>query len=76
MKRTVSLILAVIIALGAVLSGLNLGVVSCLQSDALFMTYVGTGLPNIGQIRSGLPYTVLTAVLSAAGFLAAGMLSA
>ncbi len=64
------------VALGAVLSGLNLGVVSCLQSDALFMTYVGTGVPNIGQIRSGLPYTALTAVLSAAGFLVVGMLCA
>ncbi len=66
--------LSVWVALGAVLSGLNIGVVNCLQSDALFMTYVGTGVPNITQIRTGLPYMALSALIAAAGFLVAGLI--
>ena len=63
-----------LIVLGATLSGLNIGVVSCLQSDALFMTYAGTGVPNITQIKTGLPYVVLAGVLSAIAFLIVGFL--
>ena len=65
--------LSVWIALGAILSGINIGVVSCLQSDALFMTYAGTGVPNITQIRTGLPYMAVSGILAALGFLAAGL---
>ena len=62
------------LAIGAILSGANLGAVTCLQSDALFMTYAGTGVPNITQVKSGLPYTALTALLACLGFLVAGFL--
>ena len=62
-----------LIALGATLSGLNIGVVSCLQSDALFMNYAGTGVPNITQIKAGLPYVILAGGLSAVGYLLVGL---
>ena len=61
-------------ALGATLSGLNIGVVCCLQSDALFMTYAGTGVPNITQIKSGLPYVLLAGGLTALSYLLIGFI--
>lgn len=63
-----------LIALGATLSGLNIGVVSCLQSDALFMNYAGTGVPNITQIKAGLPYVILAGGLSAIAYLLVGII--
>ena len=62
------------IALGALLSGANFGAVMCMQSDALFMTYAGTGISNITQIRAGLPYVALSAAAACAGYLIVGII--
>ena len=62
------------IAVGALLSGANFGAVMCMQSDALFMTYAGTGVPNLTQIKTGLPYTALSFILACAGYFVVGLL--
>ncbi len=63
-----------VIALAALLSGANLGILNCLQSDALFMTYAGSGVPNVTQIKTGLPYMALAAFLAAVGYLIIGLI--
>ena len=62
------------IAVGALLSGANFGATMCLQSDALFMTYAGTGVPNITQIKTALPYVTMAVLISCAGYLMAGLI--
>lgn len=62
------------IAVGALLSGANVGAITCLQSDALFMTFAGTGVGNITQIKTGFPYIALAAGAAAIGFLITGLI--
>ena len=62
------------IAVGALLSGANFGETMCLQSDALFMTYAGTGVPNITQIKTALPYVTMAVLISCAGYLLVGLI--
>ena len=61
------------IAVGALLSGANFGATMCLQSDALFMTYAGTGVPNVTQIKAALPYVAMAVLISCAGYLIVGL---
>ncbi len=62
------------IAAGALFSGANFGAIMCLQSDALFMTYAGTGVPNIAQIKSALPYVMMALLISCGGYLIVGLI--
>ena len=62
------------VAVGALLSGANFGAIMCMQSDALFMTYAGTGVPNVTQIKAGLPYVAMAFGVSCIGYLITGFL--
>ena len=59
----------------AIMSGVTLGCNCCFYADPVFMTSAGTGVSNMSLVRTTAPYAVLLAVLTAAGYVAAGFLT-
>ncbi len=64
----VSLIIA------ALMSGVVFGSVLCFYSDVVFMTYAGTGVPNMRQIRVAAPYSLGVAAVTGLLYLLVGLL--
>ena len=62
------------IIIGAMMSGVIFGFTTCLYADPVFLIAAGTGVSNFSLVRTSLPYAVIGAVISAAGYVAAGVL--
>lgn len=62
------------VILAAIMSGVTLGCTMCFYSEPVFMTSASTGVSNLKIVKSTFPYAMIGAVLSAAGYLAAGLL--
>lgn len=63
-----------LLVLSALLSGIGLGYSTCFYGDTIFLTAAGTEVNNMTIIRASLPYALIAAVISAAGYLALGAL--
>lgn len=63
------------LAIAALMSGVVFGCNFCFYSDTVFMTYAGTGISNLRQIKVAVPYVLAGACVTAAGYLIAGFLS-
>jgi len=64
-----------VLVTAAIMSGVSLGYSLCFYADAVFMASAGTGVSNLRIIRTVFPYSVVLTVISAAGFIAAGLVS-
>ena len=62
------------LVVGAVMSGVTFGSVCCFYSDVVFMTSAGSQVSNIRQVRTSAPYLLIMVAISAAGYIAAGLL--
>lgn len=60
------------IIIGAIMSGVSFGSLFCFYSDAVFFTAQATGVDNMEQIKTLLPYVLIAFVLAVFLFLSAG----
>ena len=63
------------IIIAAMMSGVAFGSKFCFYSDAVFMTYAGTGVSNITQIKVIAPYVLSATAIAAICFLVVGMIA-
>nr|MCR5182012.1 Na+/H+ antiporter NhaC family protein [Clostridia bacterium] len=63
-----------LLVLSALLSGIGLGYSTCFYGDTIFLTAAGTEVNNMTIIRASLPYALIAAFISAAGYIAFGAL--
>lgn len=64
------------VVVGAIMSGVAFGSHCCMYADAVFMTAVGTGVDNLVQIKSMMPYAIMGGVLAIVLFLVTGIVIA
>ena len=62
------------LVIAAMLSGVAFGSKFCFYSDAIFMTFAGTGVSNLSQIKVVAPYVLTAFGLGAICFLIAGFI--
>lgn len=60
--------------LAAIMSGVTLGCNMCFYSDPVFMTSASTGISNLKIVKTTMPYAMISAVITAAGYLIAGFM--
>ncbi|MDD5928014.1 MAG: Na+/H+ antiporter NhaC family protein [Firmicutes bacterium] len=62
------------LVIAAIMSAVTLGYSCCFYADSVFMTSAGSGVSNMRIIKTAAPYAAGVAVLTLAGYLAAGLL--
>lgn len=62
------------LVIAAIMSAVTLGYSCCFYADSVFMTSAGSGVSNMRIIKTAAPYAIGVAVLTLAGYLAAGLL--
>lgn len=62
------------LVIAAIMSAVTLGYSCCFYADSVFMTSAGSEVSNMRIIKTAMPYAASVAVITLAGYLAAGLL--
>lgn len=62
------------LVIAAIMSAVTLGYSCCFYADSVFMTSAGSEVSNMRIIKTAIPYAAGVAVITLAGYLAAGLL--
>lgn len=62
--------------IAAMMSGVCMGYTACFYADGVFLCSAGTGVSNIRIVKTIMPYTILSGIISAVAFVVLGFMMA